>query len=251
MERPTVLTALCLLASIPSASAWVNLSPSEHETMLRVLEAHGILMGIAFALLYPLGAITLRLLRVRGVLWIHAGIQMLAYAMSLVAFGMGCWLCWLFHDWRDPHYVIGIIVVGLITLQPVTGWIHHALYVKYRQRTKWAVGHVWLGRLVLVTGAINGGLAFRTDHNAIAGEVAYSVVAGVMFLIYFVVILSAHLRSRGQKEAKQGDTVQVGPGEKTPEELHSGAFQAKAFDGAMESPTGSRDGMIRSDGSSV
>ena len=49
--------------------------------------AHGAIMGLAFALLFPSGSIMIRLLSFTGLVWVHAGVQMLAYALALAGMG--------------------------------------------------------------------------------------------------------------------------------------------------------------------
>ena len=49
--------------------------------------AHGVIMGLAFALLFPSGAIIIRLLSFTGLVWVHAGLQMLAYALAIAGMG--------------------------------------------------------------------------------------------------------------------------------------------------------------------
>ena len=49
--------------------------------------AHGVIMGLAFALLFPSGAIMIRLLSFTGLVWVHAGVQMLAYALAIAGMG--------------------------------------------------------------------------------------------------------------------------------------------------------------------
>ncbi len=51
--------------------------------------AHGLCAGLAFAVLYPLGAIVLRVFNFAGLIWVHAGIQMLASALFFIGFGLG------------------------------------------------------------------------------------------------------------------------------------------------------------------
>lgn len=45
----------------------------------RIVITHGIVMGLAFAVFFPLGAIIIRLLSFKGLMWIHAGWQVFAY----------------------------------------------------------------------------------------------------------------------------------------------------------------------------
>jgi hypothetical protein len=59
----------------------------QRNNMMRM--AHGILAGLAFAVFFPLGAISIRMFSFRGLLWFHAGIQMIANLMFIIAFGLG------------------------------------------------------------------------------------------------------------------------------------------------------------------
>lgn len=49
-------------------------------------------MGLAFALLFPSGAIMIRLFSFKGLVWVHAGTQMLAYALAIVGLGLGIYI---------------------------------------------------------------------------------------------------------------------------------------------------------------
>lgn len=53
---------------------------------------HGTFMGFAFAFLFPLGAIIIRSASFRGLVWVHAGIQILAYTLALVGLGLGVYI---------------------------------------------------------------------------------------------------------------------------------------------------------------
>lgn len=69
---------------------------------------HGTVMGFAFAFLFPLGAILIRVASFRGLIWVHAAIQSLAYALALAGLGLGIYIaiypesqvCQLFHGRR-------------------------------------------------------------------------------------------------------------------------------------------------------
>lgn len=71
------------------------------------------------------------------------------------------------------------------------------MYKKYQRRTLWSTTHVWWGRTILTLGIINGGLGLMLSGNTVKGEIAYGVVAGVMWLIWMAVAVWGHLRSRG------------------------------------------------------
>jgi hypothetical protein len=46
-------------------------------------------MGIAFVVLYPLGAFLVRTLRFKGAVWIHVVCQMMAWIIMVAGFVMG------------------------------------------------------------------------------------------------------------------------------------------------------------------
>lgn len=49
-------------------------------------------MGIAFVVLFPLGAIILRILSFRGLVWVHAAIQVFAYILAVAGLGLGVYI---------------------------------------------------------------------------------------------------------------------------------------------------------------
>lgn len=84
--------------------------------------------------------------------------------------------------------VIGIIVVGSLCFMPLLGWMHHIVFVSKGRRSAWSYAHIWLGRIMLVLGGINGGLGFKIEHS-IRGpwQTAYIVLAAFFFLLWFAV----------------------------------------------------------------
>lgn len=54
--------------------------------------AHGALMGTAFVAFFPLGAIAIRVLSFRRLIWFHAATQIFAYTMTLAGMGLGIWI---------------------------------------------------------------------------------------------------------------------------------------------------------------
>jgi hypothetical protein len=64
-------------------------SASQQRSMLI---AHGIMAGLAFAVLFPFGAISIRLLSFPGLVWFHAAFQVFAYLFYIIAFGLGIYL---------------------------------------------------------------------------------------------------------------------------------------------------------------
>ena len=54
-----------------------------------MLIAHGVMAALAFVILFPVGAISIRLLSFPGLVWFHAAFQAFAYLAFLIAFGLG------------------------------------------------------------------------------------------------------------------------------------------------------------------
>ena len=63
--------------------------------------------------------------------------------------------------------------------------------------------HRWFGRFLILLGAINGGLGLQLSANTIAGEIAYGVIAGTMFLLYVGVDVMACASERRKEKGKQ------------------------------------------------
>ena len=113
------------------------------------------------------------------------------------------------------HPVIGLVVISLLVLQPFLGLIHHFKYRKTHRRTFWAIAHVWYGRALLLLGAINGGLGLQLSANTTSGEIAYGVIAGVVFLIYVSVVGFSAFKSRKERMGETGEkaTSETSPGQ--------------------------------------
>ena len=58
----------------------------------RLKIAHGTIMGLAFVIVYPLGAILIRLLSFSGLIWVHAATQTFAYLLASAGFGLGVYI---------------------------------------------------------------------------------------------------------------------------------------------------------------
>jgi len=193
--------------------------PTDQEKQNRMSVAHGILMGITFAVLFPLGAIVMRVFSFRGLVWFHAGWQAVAYAIALAGLGLGVWVAVntqqvsdLSHEYisetnhftqlvtSNGHAIIGIIVVGALIFQPVGGLVAHRMFKHDGRQNAAGMSHKWLGRILLILGAINGGLGLQLAANTVSGEIAYGVIAGFFFLLWFVVI--AWTEFRGKQKSK-------------------------------------------------
>lgn len=162
-----------------------------------VLIAHGVLAALAYVLLFPSGAIAIRIFSFRNLLWLHAGWMVATYMIVLASLGMGVWMAYFGHALGTAHSIIGLVVAGCLILQPISGLAHHMLYKRHGSRNVATYPHVWWGRAVITLGIINGGLGLKLADNSIKGKIAYGVIASFMWLLWMAVILLATVKSRG------------------------------------------------------
>lgn len=77
--------------------------------------------------------------------------------------------------------------------------MHHFIYKSRHIRTFWATAHVWYGRVVITLGIINGGLGLRLSGNTVKGEIAYGVIAGVMWAVWMAVAALSYFRRHSDR----------------------------------------------------
>ncbi|KAK8909800.1 hypothetical protein QC760_002487 [Botrytis cinerea] len=175
--------------------------------MTRVTIAHGVLAALAYVILFPSGAIAIRIFNFRNLLWLHAGWMVGAYMIVLASLGMGVWMAYKLNVLDSTHSIIGLVVAGCLLLQPITGLTHHMLYKRRGGPNVATYPHVWWGRAAITLGIINGGLGLRLADNSKKGEIAYGVIAGFMWVSWVAVILFATVKIRGRRGSGMG-----GPG---------------------------------------
>jgi len=62
---------------------------------------------------------------------------------------------------NQAHPIIGIVLFVLLFFQPLLGFLHHFMFKKHGRRMVWSYGHIWLGRIIITLGIINGGLGLQ------------------------------------------------------------------------------------------
>jgi hypothetical protein len=208
-----------------SGSAGQFGAPSQSfiDSRQKILIAHGVLAALAFVLLFPVGSILIRLGTFRGVWLVHGIFQLFAYVVYIVAFGLGVWMVKSMpYNLLDTyHPIIGIVLFVLLFFQPILGYVHHVKFKKYSRRTVWSYGHLWLGRIVITLGMINGGLGMLLASDAPAflsfrptqGQViAYGVIAGIMWLAWVAAaIVGERRRKSTPKAAKEAEVEDASP----------------------------------------
>ena len=181
------------------------------------IKAHGVIMGLAFGVMMPLGVIAIGILNFRGNIWIHAAWQLISWCLMIAGFGLGVRIARITDKvscpnvthtcvhtqtytsiiyislslWKSPftepdkaynnaHTKLGTVVVAMLLVQPLFGLIHHMRFRKTHRPNAWTHLHVWYGRMLILLGIINGGLGLQLAANSKGGEIAYGVVGGVL-----------------------------------------------------------------------
>ncbi|KAK3937179.1 hypothetical protein QBC46DRAFT_16871 [Diplogelasinospora grovesii] len=168
-----------------------------------VLVAHGVIMALVMAALYPLGSVLMPLL---GKWWVHAAWQTVTFCLMWVGFGLGVQTAMdrsmLF---QQAHTILGTVVTCLLVVQPVLGLLHHRHYLAHKSRGLVSHAHIWYGRTLIVLGIVNGGLGLQLALAPNSLIIAYSVVAGVIFLCYIATkLLTGRQRQLGGGTRKDG-----------------------------------------------
>jgi len=163
-------------------------------------------MGITFVLLFPLGAVFMRLV---GSPLIHGALQIFAMLLMTAGFGLGVHLAKLeselFENAGRTHTIFGTVIFALFFIQPFLGLAHHSFYKKNQARNAVSHSHIWFGRIIMILAVINGGLGLQLAANTKGGEIAYGVVAGVVAVVYAVVVIF----KRKNTETKWGGREKV------------------------------------------
>lgn len=103
----------------------------------------------------------------------------------------------------NTHPILGLIVVCGLFFQPFLGIGHHVLFKRKGGPNALTYPHIWWGRILITIGIINGYLGLQLSHNTTTIEVAYAVVAGLIWLVWMGLALLTFLRGRGSEPARE------------------------------------------------
>ncbi|SMQ52532.1 unnamed protein product [Zymoseptoria tritici ST99CH_3D7] len=177
-----------------------------------LLTAHGV-VACAAILLFILGAILIRLASFSGLVWAHVGVQVFGFVAFIAAVGMGIYMA-MFEGFV-AHPIIGLIVFGLLFVQPITGLVHHRLFKRTNARSASSWVHLTTGRSIIILGLINGGLGLQLAGQSRAVYIAYGVVAGVVGLVYLAaIIFGERKRSSTRSDSSQSTSKSAFDGSK-------------------------------------
>lgn len=166
--------------------------------------AHGTVISIAIVLFFPLGATMVPLFSTKNILWWHMVWQMTGMFILLVGFGLGCWLSYLtpvaleskpWDLWHCPRRPL--LSTAFTWYAPPS-----LLHVDWKEELQHAL-HVWLGRILIALGIINGGMGIKLAANTTSGGIVYGVVAGVVFVVYVCAWYWSYRRMREREDAPE------------------------------------------------
>jgi hypothetical protein len=195
----------------PATGSGGTISSADNSGRNSMLVAHGLIMAIAFVLLFPSFSLLVPLPWAVSITKVHAPLQVLALALAIAGMGVGIRLAIDRNLMANSHPIIGIVVVALLALfQPAMGFLQHRHFRNSGGKSAFAYVHRWLGRSMVILGIINGGLGFRLAGIGNPGTprsamIAYSVIVGVMGLVYLGVhlLVAVQGRNRGQERGER------------------------------------------------
>lgn len=181
----------------------------DYNTAMRRRSAHGIVATVAFVILFPLGAILLRIIPGRWSVRIHFVVQILAWLLYIAGFALGVVLLRMLPSGAgqsllssspaNAHPIIGIVVFAMLLIQPLLGYIHHRQFKRYQRRKVASHLHLWDGRIAIVLGIVNGGLGLRLAGASETLKLAYTIVAAITGGAWVILALLSECR-RGRKK---------------------------------------------------
>ncbi|CAD6444653.1 64ed4aa7-5d22-46e6-b052-7faf0cc60abd [Sclerotinia trifoliorum] len=160
--------------------------------------AHAVLMVLVFVGLLPLGLVILRFFNCPR--W-HALNQTISLMIALIGLGIGAQMGTLYNrtkGFKSGHEIFGLIIVVAMVGQWILGFLHHRMYKKTSTTTKFAPIHVWLGRIIIPAGIINGFIGFPLALNP---KFDYALLAcTLLIIIIFAPLLFWGYKRRQAKE---------------------------------------------------
>jgi len=123
--------------------------------------AHGVIMSLAFILVFPVGALLMRLLRRKGGVLIHASVQAFGLLLVIIGFAAGVYVSGQYNRSRNfgtGHQILGFFVFAALFVQAGLGVLQHRIFRRTKQETMFGVLHRFLGPLAIVLALVNGGL---------------------------------------------------------------------------------------------
>ncbi|KAK5019444.1 hypothetical protein BJ546DRAFT_1129575 [Cryomyces antarcticus] len=160
---------------------------------------HALVMCLAFVLVFPLGALLLRVLE--SVKW-HAGVQIIGFIIAFIGVASGIYIATMYNkskSYSSAHQILGLLLTMALLVQLSFGILHHRLYKKHQKPTVMSRIHKYLGPGIILLGLVNGGLGFsfanRSNRN-----VPYIIIVVLVALVFAAIVFFK--KRRGNRRVK-------------------------------------------------
>ncbi|TKA22608.1 hypothetical protein B0A50_08297 [Salinomyces thailandicus] len=166
---------------------------------------HGVIMCLCFVIIFPLGALLLRLLpRVLP----HTILQTIGFILVTMATAGGIVISRLYvrsKNFTSGHQVLGILIFIALIFQLGLGILHHRSFKKHKQGTLMGKVHLFLGPLAILLGIINAPIGFVLAGNSHLGiPYAIAVIIIALLFLFARIFLRRYLvrirRAKGQQQ---------------------------------------------------
>jgi hypothetical protein len=167
-----------------------------------MLIAHGVVASLAFVILFPVGAIALRLSSFPGIVRVHSAFQIFSFLVYIIGVGLGAFVAQDMDLMNDYHPILGIGLLLVMLAMPYFGHMHHKMFVQYKHRTSWSYAHIWTGRVAITLGIVNGGLGLNVAYNLRLVSRpplwAYIPISVIMWLLWAAAMVVGERRKRAR-----------------------------------------------------
>lgn len=108
---------------------------------------------------------------------------------------MGVWMAKGTSYIESYHAIVGIFVIAGVSIQPLTGWLHHAAFKRTGGgRTLWSYAHMFWGIPLISLGAINGGFGLQLAGASQTYVIVYAVFASLIWVVWMAVSVFAQIK---------------------------------------------------------
>ncbi|KAK4552905.1 hypothetical protein LTR86_010037 [Recurvomyces mirabilis] len=163
---------------------------------------HALIMCVMFVIIFPLGAL---ILRVFNRVILHAWVQGLGFVLVTMASAGGIVISMQYNrskNFASAHQIIGILLFLALVSQLGLGIIHHRIYKKQQRPTIMGKIHKYLGPGIILFGVINAPLGFVFAGNPHLC-LPYIVIVLLMAIIYLTVRFGSRICCRGRRQKQQ------------------------------------------------
>ncbi|TKA73628.1 hypothetical protein B0A55_07490 [Friedmanniomyces simplex] len=164
---------------------------------------HGFIMCLSFLIIFPLGALLLRVLQ-RVIL--HAIVQAVGLFLVCCATAGGIVISTQYNrskNFASAHQIIGILLLLALLSQLGLGILHHRIFKKTQSPTLLGKIHLYLGPTILLFGIINAPIGFVFAGNPHLC-LPYAILLLLIIIVYLSIRFGARICCRGRRKQQNG-----------------------------------------------